>query len=127
VAPPVSRIPSFDVYVDGSGDTLVLLHEGEVNICSRTRTCRRHNSVGRIIHASRAGILSAPIKFTEGLIPGVTGVGTVFPFVGKALRVDPVRRLRAAVIVDNPVTKAGGAVTKGVGDVGRTVRKAPPF
>ena len=117
----------FDVYVDGSGDTLVLLHEGEVNICNKTRTCRRHNSVGRIIHATTAGILSAPIKFTEGLIPGVTSVGTVFPFVGKALRIDPLRRLRAASIVERPISNAGGAVTKGAGDVGRTVRKALPF
>jgi hypothetical protein len=41
----------FDVYVDGKGETLVLLHEGEVDICTRTNTCRRHNTVGRIVHA----------------------------------------------------------------------------
>jgi FecR protein len=117
----------FDVYVDGSGDTLVLLHQGEVNICSKTRNCRRHNSVGRIIHANTSGLLSAPIKFTEKLIPGLVGVGSAFPFVGKALRIDPVKRLRAAIIVDNPVTNAGGAVTKGTRDVGRTIRKIVPF
>lgn len=117
----------FDVYVDGSGDTLVLLHKGEVEICSRTRTCRRHNSVGRIIHATTAGMLSAPIKFYNGLIPGLTGVGTAFPFVGKALRVDPVKRLKAASIVVQPVKKAGDTVTKGTRDVGRTIRKVVPF
>jgi hypothetical protein len=117
----------FDVYVDGSGDTLVLLHEGEVNICNKTRTCRRHNSVGRIIHATTAGVLSAPLKFTEGLIPGVTSVGRVFPFVGKALRIDPIRRLRVGSIVERPVGKAGETVTKGAGEVGRTIRKALPF
>jgi hypothetical protein len=117
----------FDVYVDGSGDTLVLLHQGEVNICSKTRNCRRHNSVGRIIHATTAGVLSAPIKFYNGLIPGLSGVGAAFPFVGKALRIDPVRRLRAAAIVGEPVKKTGKAVTKGVQDVGRTIRKVVPF
>lgn len=117
----------FDVYVDGAGDTLVLLHQGEVKICSKTKNCRRHNSVGRIIHATPAGILSAPIKFSEKLIPGLAGVGTAFPFVGKALRIDPVRRLRAAAIVDNPVGKAGDAVTQGARDVGRTIRKVVPF
>ncbi len=66
----------FDVYVDGSGDTLVLLHQGEVDICSKTRNCRRHNSVGRIIHATTAGILSAPLKFSEKLIPGLDGRGS---------------------------------------------------
>jgi len=117
----------FDVYVDGTGDTLVLLHEGEVNICSKTQTCRRHNSVGRIIHATTAGILSAPIKFSDGLIPGVIGVGKAFPFVGKALRIDPLRRLQAAAIVEKPVGKAGDVVTKGARDVGRTIRKTLPF
>ena len=117
----------FDVYVDGKGDTLVLLHEGEVNICNKTRSCRRHNSVGRIIHATVAGALSAPLKFSKDLIPGLTGVGTAFPFVGKALRIDPVRRLRAAAIVEDPINKTGDAVTKGARDVGRTVRKVLPF
>jgi len=110
----------FDVYVDGSGETLVLLHQGEVNICSKTRNCRRHNSVGRIVHATAAGILSAPLKFSEKLIPGLAGVGAAFPFVGKALRIDPVRRLGADAIVDNPITK-------GTRDVGRTIRKVVPF
>jgi hypothetical protein len=117
----------FDVYVDGSGDTLVLLHEGAVDICTRGRTCRRHNSVGRIIHATMAGVLSDPIKFSQGLIPGVAGVGAAFPFVGKTLRIDPVRRLRAAAIVERPITKVGDTVTKGSRDIGRTIRKAIPF
>jgi hypothetical protein len=117
----------FDVYVDGSGDTLVLLHEGEVNICTRTRRCRRHNSVGRIIHTTVGGLLSDPIKFSRGLIPGITKVGTAFPFVGKTLLIDPVRRLRADAIIDGTIGKAGGAVTKGADDVGRTFRKALPF
>jgi ferric-dicitrate binding protein FerR (iron transport regulator) len=116
----------FDVYVDGSGGTLVLLHEGEVNICTRTNTCRRHNTVGRIIHATVAGVLSAPIKFTNGLIPGI-GVGAAFPFVGKVLRIDPIRRLRTAQIIERPVTKAGRAITGGARKVGRTLRKAVPF
>ena len=117
----------FDVYVDGNGDTLVLLHQGEVDVCTRNKTCRRHNSVGRIIHATVAGVLSAPIKFSRGLIPGVPGVGTAFPFVGKTLRIDPTRRLKAAAIVEPPLTKVGNTVTKGPRDIGRTIRKTLPF
>jgi len=116
----------FDVYVDGTGDTLVLLHEGEVDICTRNNSCRRHTTVGRIIRATIGGVLSAPIKFTNGLIPGV-GVGTAFPFVGRALRIDPIRRLRAAEIIERPVTKTGRAVTKGAKTLGRTIRRAIPF
>jgi hypothetical protein len=116
----------FDVYVDGTGDTLVLLHEGEVDICTKQKTCRRHNSAGRIIHATVAGVLSAPLKFSIGLIPGLS-VGAAFPFVGKALRIDPLRRLSATKILDNPATNAGRAVTGGGRAVGRKIRKALPF
>ncbi|MFA5958583.1 MAG: FecR family protein [Hyphomicrobium sp.] len=116
----------FDVYVDGNGDTLVLLQEGEVDICTKTHTCRRHTSVGRIVRATIGGILSAPLKFSNGLIPGL-GVGTAFPFVGKALRIDPIPRLKTADIVAKPATKAGRAITKGAGSLGRAFRRAVPF
>jgi hypothetical protein len=116
----------FDVYVDGTGDTLVLLHEGEVDICTKQKTCRRHNSVGRIIHATVAGVLSAPLKFSKGLIPGV-GVGAAFPFVGKALSIDPLPRLSAAKILDGPAGDAGRAITGGGRAVGRNLRRALPF
>lgn len=120
----------FDVYVDRRGDTLVLLHEGEVEICSRTRRCTRHTSVGQIIHATLAGALSLPLKFTRALIPGVT-VGRAFPFVGRRLLVDPVRRLRRADIIDKavtrPVRRTGRAIQRGTRDVGRSIRKLSPF
>lgn len=112
----------FDVYVDGTGDTLILLHEGEVNVCSRKNTCRRHKSVGRVIRATVAGVISAPVKFTAGLIPRVTSVGAAFPFVGQTLRIDPLTRT-----IGQPVTKAGRVVTKSVRRVGKTVRKVLPF
>lgn len=120
----------FDVYVDRRGDTLVLLHEGEVEICSRAGTCRRHNSVGRIIHTTVAGVISAPIKFAASLIPGVS-VARAFPFVGRRLVVDPIRRLRRADIVvksaTKPVRRAGKALKRGTRTIRRTIRKISPF
>lgn len=116
----------FDVYVDGSGDTLVLLQEGEVDICTKAHTCRRHTSVGRIIHATIGGVLSEPLKFSEHLIPGLA-VGTAFPFLGRSLRIDPLRRLRTADIIENPATKAGRTITKGASSIGRAFRRALPF
>ena len=117
----------FDVYVDGKGDTLVLLHEGTVEICSKTRTCRRHNTVGRIIHATLAGALSAPLKFTASLIPGVS-VGGAFPFVGRRLTIDPIRRLRRADIMGRSVTKrAGKTLRRGTRTIRRSLRKLSPF
>lgn len=112
----------FDVYVDGSGDTLVLLHEGEVKVCTRTNSCRRHKSVGRVIRATVAGAISAPLRFTAGLIPGVSSIGAAFPFVGQSLRIDTVKRT-----IVQPVKKAGRAVTKGARRVGKAVRKVLPF
>jgi hypothetical protein len=116
----------FDVYVDGNGDTLVLLHEGEVDICSKARNCRRHNSVGRIVHATVAGAVSLPIKFTTQLIP----VGRAFPFVGRTLVIDPVRRLKTADIIEpvtKPVGRAAGEIQKGTESVGRALRRTLPF
>jgi hypothetical protein len=120
----------FDVYVDASGDTLVLLHEGEVQICSSTQSCRRHNSVGRIVHATVAGVVSLPIKFSAQLIPGLSSVERAFPFVGRPLIIDPIRRLKTADIVEplaKPAARAAGELQKGTESVGRTVRKMLPF
>lgn len=94
----------FDVYVDGKGDTLVLLHEGEVDVCTKSRNCQRHNSAGRIVHATVAGVVTAPIKFTAKLIPGLS-VERAFPFVGRTLSIDPIRRLRATDLVDPVLTR----------------------
>jgi hypothetical protein len=120
----------FDVYIDGNGDTLVLLHEGEVDVCSKTKSCRRHNSVGRIVHTTVAGVVSLPIKFTTQLIPGLSSVGRAFPFVGRSLRIDPVKRLKTADIIE-PVTKpvglAVGGIKKGTESVGRAIRRTLPF
>lgn len=116
----------FDVYVDGNGDTLVLLHEGEVDVCSKKQSCQRHNSVGRIVHATVAGVVSTPLKFTSDLIRGVS-VGRAFPFVGRVLRIDPVKRLRTADIITKPVGKAAGELLKGPETIGRAVRRGLPF
>ncbi len=123
----------FDVFIGRNGDTVVLLHEGEVEICSRTRRCRRHNVVGRIVHAAITGFVSAPLRWTGKLIPGVS-VTRAFPFVGRRLIIDPIRRLRHANIIDKPakgarrVLRSGGrAVERGTRSLGRAIRKISPF
>lgn len=115
-----------DVYVARNGETLVLLHEGEVEICSKTRACRIHNTIGRIIHTTVAGVVSAPLKFSRKLIRGVS-VGRAFPFVGRRLLIDPVRRLRRADIVVKPVKRAGKAVRDGTRAIQRTIKRLSPF
>ena len=77
------------------------------------------------MHATVAGVVSAPIMFTTKLIPGLSA-GRAFPFVGRALRIDPVRRLRTADIID-PVERTASGVRQGAETIGRTISKGLPF
>jgi hypothetical protein len=113
----------FDICLTPSGDTLVLLHEGEVEICSRNRTCHRHKDPGRIMRATMLGAVSESLKWSTGLVPGLD-VGHAFPFVGHKLAIDPVRRLTHSAIID----RALNPMTKGPGEgIGRTLKKLSPF
>jgi ferric-dicitrate binding protein FerR (iron transport regulator) len=111
----------FDVYIGPGGDTFVLLHQGEVEVCSRARTCRPHRDVGRVVRATVSGLISLPMKWTASLVPGV-GAAQAFPFLGKRLVVDPVRRLSYDAITDGArvIERGGTAIEK-------TLKKLPPF
>ena len=110
-----------DVYIGPGGDTLVLLHQGEVEVCSRARTCRPHRDVGRVVQATAPGIVSQPMKWTANLVPGVK-VAQAFPFVGKRLAIDPVRRLTHGAITDKVrVFEQGGKTIE------KTFKKLSPF
>jgi hypothetical protein len=111
----------FDIYIGPEGDTFVLLHKGEVEVCSRARSCRSHRRVGRVIHATPLGVVSQPVKWSAKLVRGV-GVRQAFPFVGRKLVVDPVRRLtHKSITGDIPVLEQGGK------SIERTLRKISPF
>lgn len=110
-----------DVYIGPGGDTFVLLHQGEVEVCSRARTCRPHRDVGRVVQATVPGIVSQPMKWTATLVPGVR-VAQAFPFVGRRLAIDPVRRLKHDAITDGvKVFERGGKTIE------RTLKKLSPF
>jgi hypothetical protein len=111
----------FDIYIAPAGDTFVLLHQGEVDVCSRARTCRPHRDVGRVVQATVPGIVSQPMKWAANLVPGV-GVAQAFPFVGRRLAIDPVRRLSYGAITDGVRVLEGGGKT-----IERTLKKLSPF
>jgi hypothetical protein len=111
----------FDVYIGPSGDTFVLLHKGEVEVCSQTRTCRPHRNRGRVVQATALGVVSQPMKWTANLVRGV-GVTQAFPFVGQRLLIDPVRRLTPRAITDDVKSLEQGGRT-----IERTFRKISPF
>jgi hypothetical protein len=117
----------FDVYVDGDGETVVLLHEGEVDMCAAPGSCRRHNKVGHIVRVGVDRVITEPLLWTGSIMKGLA-VGTVFPFVGRKLVIDPVRRLSRASLATGGtavrrITKAPGRVVRGVG---RTLRNFRP-
>ncbi len=94
----------FDIYVYNEEETLLLLLEGGVEICSRTApgsmgSCRSLAEPNEIIYACGDGVLSDPIKWSDTLLPGVP-VQTAFPFLQDAPQVDPVRRSEYPEITD---------------------------
>ena len=110
-----------DVYIGPGGDTFVLLHQGEVEVCSRARTCRPHRDIGRVVQATVPGIVSQPMKWAATLVPGV-GVAQAFPFVGRRLAIDPVRRLTLGAIKDDARVFERGSKT-----IEKPFRKLLPF
>lgn len=112
----------FDLYIGPNGDTFVLLHQGEVEICTRARSCKPHRRVGRVVQATVLGVVSDPVKWTAQLVGDGIGVTKAFPFVGRRLVVDPVRRLtHRAISEDVRILERGGRTIE------RTIRQISPF
>lgn len=95
----------FDLYVHNDRETLILLLEGTIGVCSRTApgsmagACRVIDQKERLVYACGNGIVSVPLKWAHTLLPGVP-ITTAFPFLQDAPRVDPVLRAEYASITD---------------------------
>jgi FecR protein len=114
----------FDVYVADDGDTVVLLHEGGVDICSTPTTCQRHDKIGHIVHIGLDRVISAPLRWDGTLMKGLA-VTTAFPFVGKKLVIDPVRRLTYGGILKGGTGRVIDAPARTLRNLGRGLRS--PF
>ena len=102
-----ARAAVFDVFVARNGEVAVLVHEGSVEICPTPASCRRHNTLGRFVHVTTAGVLSDPVKWDGRFLKGVA-IATAFPFVGRSLKIDPIRRLRHAELLGKlPIDPTG--------------------
>jgi len=82
----------FDVYVANNGETAVLLHHGAVELCNLAGICRLQDGVGAILFVSENGVISTYSRCGHSFIHTI-GLETAFPFIGKTLKVDPVRRM----------------------------------
>jgi hypothetical protein len=74
-----------------------------------------------VVRATVSGIVSLPMKWTATLVPGV-GVAKAFPFVGKRLAIDPVKRLTPGAI-----TEGGKVFEQGGKTIEKTLKKLSPF
>ena len=88
----------FDVFVADDGETAVLLHEGSIDVCPTPTTCQRHDRVCHIVHISSAGKVSKPARWDGGVLKGLSAM-QAFPFVGRSLVIDPVRRLSHPALI----------------------------
>lgn len=113
----------FDVFVADDGETVVLLHEGGVDVCPTPTSCQRHDKVGHILKVGLGGVLSAPLKWDGALLGGIA-VTQAFPFVGKKLVIDPVRRLtHASLLSGKGVGRAITAPGRAIKGIGRSIRR----
>lgn len=95
-----------DLFAIDDDEVLVLLLEGQIEVCSRTApgsmaaVCRPLGEPNHIIYACANGFLSDPFKWADALLPGVP-VTTAFPFLQNSPQVDPVKRAEYADISDD--------------------------
>lgn len=132
----------FDGFVNDKGEVAILLIDGEVDVC--TSKCRRVKRKGYFVRVMQGGIFKGPHLWDKGLFNGV-GLARAFPFVGKRLIIDPVRRLnparllRKAAIAPGRLLKQGArsgrkitrSTRQGVRNLGRktgrAIRRLKPF
>ena len=88
----------FDVYVADDGETVILLHEGSVDVCPTPTTCQHHDRICHIVRIGPDGAVSLPARWDGGILNGIS-VAQAFPFVGRKLAIDPVRRLSYPALI----------------------------
>ena len=110
------RGTTFDGFVDDNGEIALLLLDGEIDVCNRTRSCKRLNRRGYFLHIRRNGIISDPRKW-DGTFLGHMDLGRAFPFIGRRMRISPKVRLRHADLLGGKLRR------KGVVPRNRTLRR----
>src|SRR5271165_3212022 len=110
----------FDVYVAENGETAVLLHEGGVDVCNTSRSCQSLDKVGSILHVGIAGAFSTLLRWDGSIMSGI-GVTRAFPFVGRRLAIDPIRRLSP-----NALIRGTGSITRTITEPARSIRRVLP-
>ncbi len=78
----------FDVYVQASGMTWLLLIEGAIEVCTEDGKCKLHNEPGKLIRVT-AGKVDNPVKWASLSDKDDVPFDSAFPFVVDSPSVDP--------------------------------------
>ena len=79
----------FDVYVQDSGLSWLLLIEGAIEVCNEEGECRVHDEPGKLIRITPAGDVGNPVKWASLPDKQAAPFNTAFPFMVAAPLIDP--------------------------------------
>jgi hypothetical protein len=79
----------FDVYVQDSGLSWLLLIEGVIEVCNEEGECRVHDEPGKLIRITPAGDVGNPVKWASLPDKQAAPFNTAFPFMVAAPLIDP--------------------------------------
>ena len=103
----------FDVYVGANGETAVLLFTGAIQTCNAAGSCRLQDTPGTILYVNSNGVISLQSRCEKPFLQQMN-IERAFPFVGKALAVDPVQRMSLRDFECGAVNKPPVTVTEGI-------------
>ncbi len=79
----------FDVYIQDSGLSWLLLIEGAIEVCNEKGECRVHDEPGKLIRITPAGDVGNPVKWASLPEQQAAPFNTAFPFMVAAPLIDP--------------------------------------
>jgi hypothetical protein len=89
----------FDVFILADNSTLLLLHEGAIEVRGDSDACQVLDRPGYLLRVSETGRVGTPINWQR--LPGRTVTfDAAFPFVGRPPQIDPMPVLSRSAIVD---------------------------
>jgi hypothetical protein len=106
----------FDIFVQETGMTWLLLHEGVFQVCNDRGKCKVVDKPGQLIRVTDTGDVGSPVKWAS--LPGNDSVpfDTAFPFVGTPPTIDPNPALTRDAIIgggtETPTKKTEDAPTR---------------
>lgn len=101
----------FDVFVQASGGSWILLIEGAIEVCTETNNCRVHDEPGKLIRIDNGKQeIDEPVKWAALSDKDDVPFDTAFPFIAAAPGFDPNPKFTRDDIVDDKGNDGGRKV-----------------